>query len=73
MLVTVGILLEFQLVQRRDILFRILVVKGHQIGNRVISVLEPGEEQPVHDIRIPAAFRYGRIPKENHIWKGFRR
>ncbi len=62
-----GILLEFQFIQRRDILFRILVVKGQQVRNRVVSVLEPGEEQPVHDIGIPVAFRDRRIPKENDV------
>ena len=36
----VGILLEFQLIQRGNVLLGILVVEGQQIGNGIVPVLE---------------------------------
>ena len=39
----VGILLEFQLIQRGNVLLGVLVVEGQQIGNGIVPVLEPGK------------------------------
>ena len=71
MLVTVSILLELKLIQCRDMLFGILVVKGQKISNCIIPMLEPGEKKPVHDIRIPVPFRDGGIPEKDDMGKGF--
>ena len=67
MLVEVGILLQLKLVQRGDILLSVLVIKGQQVGRGVIPVLEPGEEEPVHNVRIPVPLRDGRGLEQGNV------
>ena len=69
MLIAEGILLELKFIQGRQALFCIIIIERQEIRNRVIPVLEPGEKQPVHNIRIPVTFRYGSALKQEYMFR----